>query len=259
MFHVSLSRGSVFSGAHVTLWDLDDDELHRRVLAARQSGQDIWAEGQAFPWDESVVRIFEGPPTSEVEDLSRALGAPAYEMTGVLTEVTDRFITGPPGDQDPIRAEGEATDRDRTDVFVVHGADVAWRETTARFLEQILGSGHDAIILHEQANEGQTILEKLESAGSRARYAVVLLTADDEGRRRGDEVLEPRARQNVVLELGYFLAAVGRRNVCVLHETGVELPSDIHGLVYIRLDDGNGWQLALFRELRAAGLDVELA
>lgn len=260
MFHASFSSGSVFSGKHATLWDLDDASLESRVLAPRRAGEDVWIEGQPYSWADAVVRVFEGPPSSEIEDFSSVLGAPAYAMTDVLTEVTDRFIQGPPG---PPDAETVAPDRstasaDGSNVFVVHGANVAWREQTARFLEQILGERHRTIILHEQTNQGQTILEKLESAAATARYAVVLLTGDDEGRRRGAELLEPRARQNVTLELGYFLGALGRRNVCVLHETGVELPSDIHGLVYIQLDDANGWQLALFRELRAAGLDAEL-
>lgn len=258
MFHVSFGSGSVFSGKHVTLWDLGEAELEERVLVPRSRGEDVWVEGQPYPWSDSVVRIFEGPPSGEIEDFSSILGAPAYAMSGVLAEITDRFIQGPPGGELQGPDTGEVESPRGANVFVVHGAHVAWREQTARFLEQVLGEDHRTVILHEQTNQGQTILEKLESAGQAARYAVVLLTGDDEGRRQGDDLLEPRARQNVVLELGYFLGVLGRRNVCVLYETGVELPSDIHGLVYVQLDESNGWQLSLFRELRAAGLEAEL-
>lgn len=258
MFHVSFSSGSVFSGKHVTVWDLDDAALRERVLDPRTRGDEVWVEGQPYSWSDSVVRIFAGPPSDEIEDFSSLLGAPAYALSGALTEVTDQFIQGPPGGEPAEAAIRVARSSHGSNVFVVHGAHVAWREQTARFLEQVLGPDHRTVILHEQTNQGQTIIEKLESAAREAQYAVVLLTGDDEGRRQGDDLLEPRARQNVVLELGYFLGVLGRRNVCVLYETGVELPSDIHGLVYIQLDDANGWQLSLFRELRAAGLDAEL-
>ncbi len=48
-------------------------------------------------------------------------------------------------------------------VFVVHGHDEGAREAVARFLEQI---GFEAIILHEQANQGRTIIEKVEAHGN---------------------------------------------------------------------------------------------
>lgn len=258
MLHVSLSQGSVFSGQHASLWDLDAEQLYERILAPRAEGKDPWIEGQSYAWETSVVRIFEGPSTAEIEDFSAILGPAAYAMTGVLVEVTDSHITGPAGPTADDKTLSRATEHPGRSVFVVHGTQIAWREQTARFLERILDTEHPTVILHEQTNQGQTIIEKLETAAEDARYAVVLLTGDDEGRRQGDGSLEPRARQNVVLELGFFLGSLGRRNVCVLYETGVELPSDIHGLVYIKLDDANGWQLSLFRELREAGLEVEL-
>ncbi len=47
-------------------------------------------------------------------------------------------------------------------VFIVHGHDEGAREAVARFLEKI---GFQAIILHEQANEGRTVIEKVEAHG----------------------------------------------------------------------------------------------
>ena len=87
-------------------------------------------------------------------------------------------------------------------IFVVHGHDSAPREAVARLLEQ---QGLEPIVLHEQPNEGRTIIEKFEDFAD-VRFAVVLLTPDDEGRKRDSDLkLKSRARQNVVFEFGYFV------------------------------------------------------
>jgi predicted nucleotide-binding protein len=140
-------------------------------------------------------------------------------------------------------------------VFVVHGHDQATREAVARFLERL---ELEPVILHEQANEGMTIIEKLERH-SDVRFAVVLLTPDDEGRSLADDsALRPRARQNVLLELGYFTGKLGRRAVCALHQGALELPSDYLGVVYVPIDEGGGWQLRLAKELKAAGFTIDM-
>lgn len=134
-------------------------------------------------------------------------------------------------------------------VFVVHGHDGEARETVARFLEKI---GFDPVILHEQANRGRTIIEKVE-ANANVGFAVVLLTPDDLGKSKGAADLEPRARQNVLLELGYFIARLGRDKVCALKKGHVEIPSDFAGVVWEAMDDAGGWKHKLARELNAAG------
>ncbi|MCA1607449.1 MAG: nucleotide-binding protein [Actinobacteria bacterium] len=102
------------------------------------------------------------------------------------------------------------------------------------------------------------MLGKLLDSAKQAAYAVVLLTADDEGRVAGSGgKWSPRARQNVVLELGLFLGLLGRDKVAALHEPTVEVPSDFSGVVYIKLDDG-GWKMKLATELRNAGIEVDL-
>jgi predicted nucleotide-binding protein len=90
-------------------------------------------------------------------------------------------------------------------------------------------------------------------------YSVILLTPDDKGYpNSGDVTPKPRARQNVIFELGYFIGRLGRNRVCALYVEGVELPSDFHGIVYIPLDKGGAWQFLLAKELKAAGLDIDL-
>jgi predicted nucleotide-binding protein len=87
----------------------------------------------------------------------------------------------------------------------------------------------------------------------------VLLTPDDEGRQAGSNTeLRPRARQNVILELGYFVGLLKRERVCALYKGDLELPSDWDGVVWVRMDDRGAWKLELARELKAAGFDVDL-
>ena len=119
-------------------------------------------------------------------------------------------------------------------VFVIHGHDGDARESVARFLENL---GLQPIIPHEQANKGRTIIEKFENHADVA-FAVVLLTPDDEGERKDDKSdLKPRARQNVILEPGFFLGRLGRTHVCLLVKGDMETPSDYDGVVYTKPDD----------------------
>ncbi|HEX6075992.1 MAG TPA: nucleotide-binding protein [Micromonosporaceae bacterium] len=139
-------------------------------------------------------------------------------------------------------------------IFVVHGHDHGRAQEVARVLERV--TGRDAVILHEQANQGRTLLEKFEAHAASAAFAVVLLTGDDEGRKAGTTELQPRGRQNVIFELGFFFGQLGRSRVMVLVDRGVEHPSDIVGLVYEVLDAGGAWKRALARELEAAKISV---
>lgn len=137
-------------------------------------------------------------------------------------------------------------------VFIVHGHDDGARETVARFLERI---GLEAIILHEQANQGRTVIEKVVAHGD-VGFAVVLLTPDDEGCVKGGTP-EPRPRQNVLLELGYFIGRLGRDKVCALKRGTLEIPSDFAGVVWEQMDNNGGWKQSLARELQAAGHAID--
>lgn len=142
---------------------------------------------------------------------------------------------------------------DRNRIFIVHGHDEAPRETVARYISTI---GLEPVILHEQANRGMTIPEKL-IANSNVGFAVVLLTPDDLGRAKAAATENPRARQNVILELGYFVGKLGRDKVCALLKDEVEIPSDYMGVVYTPFDSGGGWRQQLAKELQAAGYEID--
>ena len=77
---------------------------------------------------------------------------------------------------------------------------------------------------------------------------------------RSGDVWAPRVElaEALKVELGYFVGTLKRRGVCVLHEPGVEIPSDFHGVVYVPLDPGGAWRLLLAKEMKAAGLDIDL-
>lgn len=141
-------------------------------------------------------------------------------------------------------------------VFVVHGRDEAAKQTVARYLE---GLELEPVILQEQPSEGRTIIEKFEEYAQSVGFAVVLGTPDDIGGLVDEpDNLQPRMRQNVVLELGYFAGKIGRKRVCALLKGEVERPSDYDGVIYIPMDDGEGWKLTLGRELRASGFAIDL-
>ena len=152
----------------------------------------------------------------------------------------------------PAAAEGQPSAD--APIFVVHGHDHGLAYQVARVLER--ATGREAIILHEQANQGRTILEKFEAHAEGVAFAVVLLTGDDEGRKIGAPDLRPRGRQNVIFELGFFFGMLGRSRVMVLVSEGVEHPSDVAGLVYEVVDPAGSWKQALARELEAAGIGV---
>lgn len=139
-------------------------------------------------------------------------------------------------------------------VFVVHGHDIAARESMARFLEKI---ELDAIILHEQPDRGMTVIEKFEAFASQVGFAVVLLTPDDVGGAVSSSAEHQRARQNVIFELGYFAGKLGRGKACLVRKGDVEIPSDLAGVVYTEMDAADAWKIKLVRELKAAGMKFD--
>ena len=134
--------------------------------------------------------------------------------------------------------------------FVVHGHDEALKEKVARLLEK---QGLEAIILSEQANKGKTIIEKFEE-NSDVGAAICLFTGDDIGKEKSEAVEKQRARQNVVYEAGYFMGKLGRERVIMLVDEGVELPSDLQGVVYT---DSESWKTEVLQELQSIGYEID--
>lgn len=151
-----------------------------------------------------------------------------------------------------ILSQSTQVARNKRKVFIVHGRDNEAKQEISRFIEQL---GLEVIILHEQANAGMTIIEKIEKYSNDADFALVLYTACDKGRGAHETKIpaRDRARQNVVFEHGYLMAKLGRENVCSLVKGQIETPNDISGVVYVQLDDLGAWKISVANELKVCG------
>ena len=140
---------------------------------------------------------------------------------------------------------------------MVHGQDPALKQSVARLLERL---DLQPIILHEQPSRSRALIQKFEDYAD-VSFAVVLLTPDDMGydRNAKAETARPRARQNVIFELGFFIGRLGREHVAALFagDETFEKPSDYDGVAYIPVDPGGRWQFDLVKELKAAGIEVD--
>lgn len=182
-----------------------------------------------------------------VKEAIAILEAAKNEIT-LRAELEQVIKTDEPSEQRAVAAE-------QGRVFIVHGHDDARKHELARVLQSLTGA--TPIVLQEQANGGRTLLEKLEAYAAVSAFAVALLTGDDVGRAKDDATDQARARQNVVFEAGYFAGRLGRSNVVLLHESGVELPSDLSGVVYVPLDSAGAWKMKVAHEMSNAGMTVD--
>lgn len=147
--------------------------------------------------------------------------------------------------------------KQNNNIFIVHGHNEEMKASVARMLSTLSLS---PIILHEQANQGKTIMEKF-TDHSEVGFSIVLLSADDYGysiKEKPDQG-KLRARQNVILELGYFIGKLGRNRVIALVQTAdnFEFPSDYQGVIYIPYDAGGNWKFSILKELKACDYNVD--
>ena len=137
-------------------------------------------------------------------------------------------------------------------VFIVHGHDHQLLDEVELMLRRI---GLEPIIVKNEANAGRTIIEKIEDLTD-VGFDIVLYTCCDEGRKKGDSDLKDRARQNVIFEHGYLYAKLGRGRVAALNDDGIEISSDLSGVLYISHVTSD-WKNQLMREMKEAGLDFD--
>ena len=218
-------------------------QLDRGPIIAKLD-RDMWGDGADNQQDAVEARQY------LADGKQAALLLLKQALRGLETEIAD-------ASQVAASASTQATPRrDLFKVFVVHGHDGEARQTVARFIEKL---GFEAVILHERPNKGRTIITKFREEAAGVGFAVVLMTPDDVGGKALSHAagpVQPRARQNVVFELGFFIGALGQDRVAALVKGEIERPSDFDGVVYISLDDGS-WRADLARELDAAGYNVD--
>jgi len=192
-----------------------------------------------------------GPSISEVrEEVKEGIEKAALTLEGIIVRFREELETTGQAQN----AAAEAPKVDSGQIFVVHGHDQGARESVARFIERI---GYEPIILHERPNKGRTIITKFREEAKNIGFAMVLMTPDDHGAEAGEASTKPRARQNVVFELGFFIGALGPERVAALVKGDVERPSDFEGVVYIDLDDAGAWKQKLGAQLHAVGFDID--
>lgn len=263
--HVELVGDSKKKDRSAVFNDLTFDELKQQIVTP-------WHSGRAFTIDGMIIKNIDDVQKIKITNTPKSKSHYAEQHnnsmrnSGIADMATDRRLlplsSGKDYTHDLLFKEkgvkntkGSVVSENSNNVFIVHGHDEQAKESSARFIEKL---GLNAIILHEQANEGKTIIEKLEKHTD-AAYAIVLFTPDDVGSSAAtSENLLPRARQNVLVELGYMAAKIGRDKVCVLRKGNVEIPSDFLGVLYIDIDAAGAWRLTLAKELKVAGLKVNL-
>ena len=135
-------------------------------------------------------------------------------------------------------------------VFIIHGHD---NELKVQLQLLLKTAGVNNFVLHEQADKGRTIIEKLIQETETSGYAIALLTPDDLVENGNN-----RARQNVILELGYFLGKIGKERIRIIVRDNVEIPSDLQGILYEKYDSAGAWKMKLLKEIQAVGIYVDL-
>jgi predicted nucleotide-binding protein len=236
--------------------DLCEDDV-RTFAKQLQQGENAFFGGRWInPFDVIEVLIY------QTEEHSNSFETPQTSASSEIfsqkkgMNVTRQYVSEPP------KLKGKETEKVpklpkmSENVFIVHGRNVGSATELAGILE---GLKLKPIILSEQASGSRTIIEKLEKY-SDVGYAFVILMPDDVGGLANSRLdLKNRARQNVILEFGYFMGLLGRDRVCCLYKGDIELPSDMLGVVHVQFNQSLKevyWYI--IKELRAVGYAIEL-
>jgi predicted nucleotide-binding protein len=200
---------------------------------------------KAFGKDHPHLEEFRNVRISRSSELAQLI----REYVG---ELQIEIETEPPLVLSDLVAEG-VTPTPSKKIFLVHGHDGELKEATARLVSKL---NLEPVILHEQARQGRPIIENFSIHAKESGFAIVLLTADDIGSLGSVEqhaALQPRARQNVVFEMGFFFGLLGQGRVCAIYDVGVEMPSDLGGILTYHTmllpEDGDGMLQRKFRPL----------
>ena len=210
----------------------------------------IGPDGAILNWWETTKTVqFQGP--KEIKPFFEA------QVTGAIAKwkptASSKTLLS------PIPSTAKLPENKR--VFVVHGHDVTARDQLELILHKL---GLDPFVLANTGGEGLTLIEALEKemgpGPGRCRFGIVLMTPDDVGyaKSAGTSKAEPRARQNVVLEMGMLIARLGRPNVAILQKGYIEIPSDVKGIIYLGFNDHVKETVAkLVDRLNQAGFNLD--
>lgn len=240
---------------HADALALDKDEvwLEENILAPRREGRDIFVDGQVFSWDGiDAIRINETERTSDellteirarrASERAIAVGIPdRWYVTKQGDDVTEKYISGPPGTERPRGSGSAPTAKDAAAVMVIHGRDTEARDAMFGWLRAIgLSPREWSVLVQATGSASPYIGEVLDRAFADAQAVVALLTPDEHVLLRevlGSESADWRlqSRPNVLFEAGMAFAAQAKRTVIVVLGDQ-SLPSDLDGRNYVRLD-----------------------
>jgi len=199
---------------------------------------------------EDLSKILTNHLKTIFEKISEIQSAKKTEFADVLFRNNSNTVTASSNDTFYIQDEKNISDEEITSnyesaviplnkkVFVVHGHDELAKTSLEAFLRE---KGLEPVILQRQADQGSTIIEKLERH-SDVGYAFILLTPDEtiyleeQSKPDAERKKEFRARLDVIFEFGYFVGKLGRKQVCCLYTGNVSLPSDVAGMIYKKYD-----------------------
>ncbi len=238
------------------------ERLYRLSGGDEHTWKTMWDIGQDLGFDkgvtERIAQYLEGEMLIEFKATGGLIGITHGGVVAVEDALSD---TEPVGDK-PLVSGGEdsearsggstASDEDGVGgrIFIIHGHDIEMKNAVQLVVSR---AQLDDVVLHEQPDRGRTVIDKLIEESAHAAYAVALLSPDDA---LAHGIL--RARQNVILEIGYFLGKLGKSRVRLLKRGDVEIPSDLSGILYEDYDDGGNWRIKLLRELKAAGIEFDV-
>ena len=161
------------------------------------------------------------------------------------------------GASSPLAGANGAPTRENTKIFIVHGHD---REARDQLELVLMRLGLQPFILQNNDGGSKTIIEALEQNIYRdSAFGIILMTPDDFGHPKNkEEDRQPRARQNVILEMGMIMAALGRNKMAILKKGALEMPSDADGIIRLEFNERVQEQVPkLVQRLEAAGIKID--
>jgi len=233
-------------------WDSFNSELLRRIFTTDEAAKeyDFWGVMAVSMYEESLGEKI----AATYKDIDKKIHRldsiiERLELIPLASQVVPIDSASPPSAQPRSKR-----------VFVVHGHDEVAKTSLEVFLHEI---GLEPVVLHRQADEGLTVIEKFEKH-SDVGYAFILLTPDEvaylaseASKPEAERRTELRARPNVIFEFGYFVGKLGRSRVCCLYTGNVSLPSDVNGMVYKKYERSvEEVAYSVIKDLKASGYEV---
>lgn len=232
-------------------WDSFNSELLRRVFTTDEAGKEY-----DF-WGVMSIGMYESSLSEKIADVHKDINTKIHRLDSIIERL--ELIPLALSASSPEQIQTASISRGKK-VFVVHGHDDAAKTNLEVFLHEV---GLEPVVLHRQADQGLTVIEKFEKH-SDVGYAFILLTPDeaaylaaDAKKPESERKIEWRARPNVIFEFGYFIGKLGRSRVCCLYTGNVSLPSDVNGMIYKRYEKSiEEVGYSIIKDLKAAGYGV---